>query len=96
MVLVAVSAPAIHAQQAGEAPPPPPETPQIPPAPEAQSNGYTIHRDVDLVELHVSVVDDHGQFVPGLKEENFRIYEDDAAQKMQSCARKTCRSAWDW
>lgn len=81
MVLLAVSAPAIHAQQAGEAPPPP-ETPQIPPAPEAQSNGYTIHRDVDLVELHVSVVDDYGQFVPGLKEENFRIYEDDAAQKI--------------
>lgn len=32
--------------------------------------------------LHVSVTDERGQFVPGLKEENFRVLEDDTEQKI--------------
>jgi VWFA-related protein len=34
------------------------------------------------VTLHVSVVDAGGQFVPGLKIENFRVFENDAQQKI--------------
>ncbi len=35
-----------------------------------------------MVVLHVSVTDEHGQFVPGLKPENFRLFEDDSEQKI--------------
>lgn len=62
-------------------PPPEPEPQQKAPEPPLQS-GYTIQRSVDLVVLHVSVTDEHGQFVPGLREENFRVFEDDSEQKI--------------
>ncbi len=35
-----------------------------------------------MVLLHVSVVDANGQFFPGLKAGNFRVFEDDAEQKL--------------
>jgi len=35
-----------------------------------------------LVVLHVSVLNDRSVFVPGLKEENFRVLEDKAEQKL--------------
>ena len=72
-----------HAQQPTQpaAPPPEPPPPQNTPEPPLQS-AYTIQRSVDLVVLHVSVTDDRGQFVPGLKEENFRVFEDDSEQKI--------------
>ena len=35
-----------------------------------------------MVVLHVSVTDEHGQFVPGLKPDNFRLFEDDSEQKI--------------
>jgi hypothetical protein len=64
-----------HAQQPVRPSPPPPEPPppQNTPEPPLQS-AYTIQRSVDLVVLHVSVTDERGQFVPGLKEENFRVF----------------------
>jgi len=62
-------------------PPPEPEPPQSAPESPLQS-GYTIQRSVDLVVLHVSVTDEHGQFVPGLKAENFRVFEDNSEQKV--------------
>ena len=54
-----------RAQQPARPSPPPPEPPppQNVPEPPLQS-GYTIQRSVDLVVLHVSVTDEHGQFVP--------------------------------
>jgi VWFA-related protein len=69
-------------QPARPAPPPPePEPPQTAPEPPLQI-GYTIQRSVDLVVLHVSVTDEDGQFVPGLKAENFRVFEDNSEQKI--------------
>ncbi|PYU22354.1 MAG: VWA domain-containing protein [Acidobacteria bacterium] len=62
-------------------PAPGPEPQQKAPEPPLQS-GYTIQSSVDLVVLHVSVTDEHGQFVPGLKEENFRVFEDDSEAKI--------------
>src|SRR5205085_5297906 len=44
--------------------------------------GYAIQRDVNLVVLHVSVVDEHGQFVPGLLQQNFRVFENNVEQKI--------------
>jgi VWFA-related protein len=52
--------------------------------PPAQKPGeeYKIRQDVNLVVLHATVLDDRGRFVPDLKQENFRIYEDKVEQKM--------------
>ncbi len=58
------------------APPPAPEKPKkIEGMPD-----YSIKVDVPLVNLDVLVTTKEGQFVPNLKKENFRIYEDGAPQ----------------
>ncbi len=85
LLVVFVLLASVRAQQPARPAPPPPEpppaAPQNLPEPPLQS-GYTIQRSVDLVVLHVSVTDEHGQFVPGLKEENFRVFEDSSEQKI--------------
>jgi VWFA-related protein len=59
-----------------EAPPPAPEKPKkIEGMPD-----YSIKVDVPLVNLDVLVTTKEGQFVPNLKKENFRIFEDGAPQ----------------
>jgi VWFA-related protein len=59
-----------------EAPPPPPPKPKkIEGMPD-----YSIRVDVPLVNLDVLVTTKDGQFIPGLKKENFRISEDGAPQ----------------
>src|SRR5579863_7885608 len=60
------------------------QRPQQPSAPTAPLEGpdYSIKKDVNLVVLHVSVVNDRGQFVPGLKENDFHVLEDKADQKI--------------
>jgi Ca-activated chloride channel homolog len=54
-----------------------------PPAAAGQGPGYAIQRDVNLVVLHASVVNARGQFVPGLQQENFHVFEDKVEQKLQ-------------
>src|SRR5215475_12988231 len=55
-----------------EPPPPPPDKPKkIEGMPD-----YHISVDVPLVNLDVLVTTKDGQFVPGLKKENFKIFED--------------------
>src|SRR6476660_9348807 len=41
---------------------------------------FKLNVDVDLVELHVSVVDEKDRAVAGLQKENFRILEDRVTQ----------------
>jgi len=53
-----------------------------PPPPGSQQPGASIKVDVNLVVLHTTVLDDRGRFVDGLKEENFRVLEDKAEQKL--------------
>jgi VWFA-related protein len=75
---LAVSALLVAALSLGRAqqgPIPPSSAPQVP-------SGYTIQRDVDLVVLHASVINARGQFVPGLLQENFRVFEDKIEQKL--------------
>ena len=72
-VILALSAPALRAQR--------PSQPSAPQAPSA-SPDYSIKKNVNLVVLHVSVVNDRGQFVPGLKESDFHVMEDKADQKI--------------
>jgi len=65
-----------------EAPPPPP-----PPASPAKTEGmpdYSIKVNVPLVNVDVMVTTKSGQFVPGLKRDNFRLFEDGAQQQITS------------
>jgi Ca-activated chloride channel family protein len=48
----------------------------------SQGSGSSIKVDVNLVVLHTSVLDDRARFADGLKEENFRVFEDKVEQKL--------------
>ena len=66
---------------------PPPGIPiqaQQPPPPgqSTPGQGSTIKIDVNLVVLHTTVLDDRGKFADGLKQDNFRVLEDKAEQKL--------------
>jgi len=76
VVLLASSA---SAQLPVPGPPPPP-----PPGQAANSGkqGSSIKVDVNLVVLHTTVLDDRQRFADGLKQENFRIFEDKVEQKL--------------
>jgi Ca-activated chloride channel homolog len=54
------------------------------PAPPAEKKGgeYKLSVDVGLVVLHASVFDKRGHIVDGLKVDDFKVYEDGAAQKL--------------
>ncbi|MGB2602970.1 MAG: VWA domain-containing protein [Candidatus Sulfotelmatobacter sp.] len=63
-----------------EAPPPPP-----PPAAPKKVEGmpdYSIKVNVPLVNVDVMVTTKAGQFVPGLKKDNFRLFEDGSPQQI--------------
>jgi VWFA-related protein len=63
-----------------EAPPPPP-----PMAKKDESiPDYSIHVNAPLVNVDVLVTTKSGQFVPGLKKENFRLFEDGASQNIST------------
>jgi VWFA-related protein len=62
-----------------EAPPPP--APEKPKKIEGMPD-YSIKVDVPLVNLDVLVTTKDGQFIPGLKQENFKILEDGVEQKV--------------
>jgi len=71
------SAPPISPSSQPPAPPTPPPPPQAP-----QEGQYRIQTQVNLVVLHTSVLNDRSVFVPGLKQENFRVFEDKVEQKL--------------
>src|SRR5580700_879388 len=52
--------------------------------PSQQESGYVLHVESDLVLVNVTVRDKNGNFVPGLKAENFTILEDNKPQKVVS------------
>jgi VWFA-related protein len=64
-----------------EAPPPPP-----PPAPKKVPGmpDYSIQVNVPLVTLDVMALTKDGQFIPGLKEGNFEVFENGTQQKISS------------
>lgn len=61
-----------------EPPPPPPEKPK---KIEGMPN-YSINVTVPVVTVPVSVVTKEGQFIPGLKEGNFKVFEDGVPQQV--------------
>jgi len=64
-----------------EAPPPP--APEKPKKIEGMPD-YSIKVDVPLVNLDVLVTTKDGQTIPGLKQDNFRIFEDGVPQKIST------------
>jgi Ca-activated chloride channel homolog len=73
--------PAVYAQVS--LPPPPP----IPPPPGSTDQGHIIKQSVDLVVLHVTVTNTRGEFVPGLAQSSFRVFEDKIEQKISVFSR---------
>lgn len=61
---------------------PPPEKPR--PRKQEQLEDFSLRVDVPLVNVDVLVTTKDGQFIPGLKAENFRIFEDGVQQKVSS------------
>jgi len=49
-----------------------------------KSKDFRIGVNVDLVVIHTSITDKNGLFVTGLKKDNFRLFEDNIAQTIQS------------
>jgi VWFA-related protein len=76
IVLLASSA---SAQLPVPSPPPPPPPGQ---ASNSGKQGSSIKVDVNLVVLHTTVLDDRQRFADGLKQENFRVFEDKVEQKL--------------
>ncbi len=73
---------AIPKKKAEEAPPPPPATPKkVDDMPD-----YSLKVNVPLVNVDVLVTTKDGQFVPGLKQQNFRILEDGVPQQVSHFA----------
>ncbi len=72
---------AIPKKNPDEAPPPPP-----PPTPKRVEGlpDYSIKVNTPLVNVDVLVTTKTGEFVPGLKKENFRLFEDGAAQTINT------------
>ena len=60
---------------------PPPPAPEKPKKIEGMPD-YSIKVDVPLVNLDVLVTTKDGQFIPGLKQDNFKIFEDGVEQKV--------------
>ena len=52
------------------------------PAKATQRRGFTISVDVNLVVLYASVLDKRGRRINGLRQQNFKLFEDDVEQKM--------------
>ena len=69
-------APASGTLQAQQSPP------QSAPPQKKKDDDYRITRDVNLVVLHATVVDDRGRFVSDLKQDAFRVYENKVEQKL--------------
>jgi Ca-activated chloride channel homolog len=68
-------------QQAPISPSHAPAAPVAPSAPQ-DDGSYRIKTQVSMVVLHATVLNDRSAFVPGLKEENFKILEDKVEQKL--------------
>src|SRR5260370_20120093 len=52
------------------------------PKPAEQNDDTTFKVDVKLVNVFVTVTDEHGAPVAGLSKDNFQVFEDDALQKV--------------
>jgi len=63
-----------------EEPPPPPKPKAPPPIPGL--GDYSLQVNVPLVTVPVTITTKNGEFIPGLKQEDFRVLEDGVPQKI--------------
>ena len=68
-------------------PPPPPPQPKVK-NPEGMPD-FSLHVDVNNVQVPVLVTTKDGQFIPGLGKDNFKIYEDGVPQQITAFTRQT-------
>jgi Ca-activated chloride channel family protein len=54
------------------------QQPQAPTRPDGESQGFRFKSGVELINVTATVSDANGRFVPGLRQEDFIVYEDDA------------------
>ena len=89
LLAMLATSPSLFAQN----PPPPTTSPNPPPPPGYNPPGQSAGQNkkiitfTNLVALHATVTDDRGQFVPDLKSDNFRIFEDKIEQKISVFSR---------
>ena len=65
-----------------ETPPPPPPKPRVK-TPEGLPTDYSLKVDVPLVTVPVVVTTKNGDFIPGLKKDNFKLLEDGVPQQIK-------------
>ena len=82
LIASAFAASCLYAQIPLPNPPPPPPPPGSAQAAAQSEQSKHLKSIVDLVVLHATVVDAKGQFVPGLTQDNFQVYEDKVQQKV--------------
>jgi VWFA-related protein len=72
----------------GGAPPqqPNPSAPQAPAAQQPPQSGVSISVEVPVVTLDVVATTQHGDIIPGLKKENFRVFDDGVPQTITNFA----------
>lgn len=87
-IFLALFALAVFGSAANAQIPIPNVQPPPPPGQDAGKQGSTIKVDVGLVVLHTTVLDDRGKFADGLKEDNFRVFEDKVEQKLATFKRE--------
>lgn len=79
------SKPSPRSSRAYSPPPTPPEPKILPPVKTATStndDGETLKVETNLITIPVSVYDRNGLYIPGLRQENFKIFEDGKEQEI--------------
>jgi Ca-activated chloride channel homolog len=82
LLAISFAGPRLCAQIPVPNPPPPPPPPGSAQAAAQSEQSKHLKSVVDLVVLHATVVDEKGSFVPELKADNFRVFEDKVEQKI--------------
>lgn len=89
LVLALAGAGALSAGAQQQQPPPPTEQrqgPLQPKPPEGEPPPYSLQVEVPLVNVDVSVIDRDGNFIPGLRKEHFRIFQEGVEQEIVAFA----------
>jgi Ca-activated chloride channel homolog len=84
LLALLLGSPCLRAQNPNPAGPVPPSPPDAASSGQKPDQNQRIRVSVDMVVLHATVSDDKGQFVPGLKQDNFRVFENKVEQKVSA------------
>jgi VWFA-related protein len=79
LLVTAIFAHGSRAQQSAQPPPPPGQSPEKH-VPSSQTPGGVIRSEVNLVVLRAAVINQRGQFITGLPQQSFQVYENKTEQ----------------